>query len=204
MEATRVTLDLLLERVVCWWHKRLPSKMNSACTPYLVSPMADQIRIRELAEDEIAEAHALVSAAFDEFVAPLFSDEGIHEFKSFIEPPKLLERLRANSFILAAEIDAEIVGVIGVRDWSHLFLLFVRGDQQGRGIAKQLLAEALQRCKTVKPDLAKVTVNSSPNAVGAYQRMGFIPTSEEQLTHGVRYVPMVLDLSVRDARPAAA
>ena len=156
--------------------------------------MADPIRIRELAEDEIAEAHVLVSAVFDEFVAPLFSDEGIHEFKSFIEPPRLIERLKANSFILAAKIDDEMVGIIGVRDWNHGFLLFVRGDQQGKGIAKSLLAEALQRCQTAKPDLTKVTVNSSPNAVEAYRRMGFIPTSEEQLTNGIRYIPMVLDV----------
>ena len=39
--------------------------------------MVEQIRIRELEEDEIAEMHALVSSVFDEFVAPLFSDEGI-------------------------------------------------------------------------------------------------------------------------------
>ena len=87
--------------------------------------MAVQIRVREIAEDEVAAASALVSAVFDEFVATLYSDEGIHEFKSFIEPPKLIERLRSNSFILAAEIDGEMVGIIGVRDWSHVFLLFV-------------------------------------------------------------------------------
>ncbi len=168
--------------------------MDSTYTSPPVNLMADQIRIRELAEDEIDAAHALVSVVFDEFVAPYYSAEGVHEFKSFIEPPKLIERLRSTSFILAAEIDDKMVGVIGVRDGSHVFLLFVKGDQQGKGIAKALLAEALQRCKTVNPDLTKVTVNSSPNAVEAYQRMGFIPTSEEQLTNGIRYVPMILEL----------
>jgi GNAT superfamily N-acetyltransferase len=168
------------------------------------SHMIEQFRIRELEEDEIDEAHVLVSAVFDEFVAPLFSDEGIREFKSFIEPPKLRERLRSNSFILVAETNAKLVGVIGVRDWSHVFLLFVKGDRQRKGIARSLLAEALQRCRTANPDLSKVTVNSSPNAAGTYRRMGFIPTSEEQLTNGVRYVPMVLDLSVKDAGLATA
>ena len=157
--------------------------------------MNEQIRIRTLEEDEIAQAHALVSAVFDEFVAPLFSDEGIRELKAFIAPHKLMERLKTNSFMLAAEIGGELVGVIGVRDWNHVFLLFIRGDQQGKGIAKSLLAESLQRCQEAKPDLATVTVNSSPNAVGAYRRMSFIPTSEEQLTNGIRYIPMMLDLS---------
>lgn len=160
--------------------------------------MVEQIRIRELEEDEITAAHALVSSVFDEFVASLFSDEGITEFKSFIDPPKLIERLRSNSFILVAEIGANMAGVIGVRDWSHVFLLFVRGDYQGKGVARLLLAEVLRRCKAARPDLERITVNSSPNAVGAYRRMGFIPTNEEQVTNGVRYVPMTLDLSERD------
>jgi GNAT superfamily N-acetyltransferase len=161
--------------------------------------MVEQARIREIEENEIAEVHALVSSVFDEFVAPLFSDEGVNEFKSFIDPQKLRERLSLNSFILVAEIDVEMVGVIGIRDWCHIFLLFVRGNHQDKGIARALLSEALKRCNEVKPDLEKITVNSSPNAVGAYWRMGFIPTREEQLTNGIRYVPMVLDLNAKDA-----
>jgi GNAT superfamily N-acetyltransferase len=161
--------------------------------------MVEQIRIRELEEDEIGEAHDLVSSVFDEFVAPLFSDEGIHEFHSFIEPSKLRERLSSKSFILVAEANVKMVGVIGVRDWSHVFLLFVKSDHQRKGIARLLLLETLKRCKNVKPDPEKITVNSSPNAVEAYRRMGFIQTSEEQLTHGIRYVSMVLGLSEGDA-----
>jgi GNAT superfamily N-acetyltransferase len=160
--------------------------------------MVEQIRIRDLEGDEIGEAHTLVSSVFDEFVAPLFSDEGIHEFKSFIEPSRLIERLRADSFILVAEIDGEMVGVIGVRDWSHVFLLFVKSNHQRKGIARLLLLEALKRCKKAKPDLEKITVNSSPNAMGTYRRMGFIQTSEEQLANGIRYIPMVLHLSARE------
>ena len=156
--------------------------------------MVERIRIRELEADEITAAHALVSSVFDEFVAPLFSEEGINEFKSFIDPPRLRERLSPTSFILVAEMDVEIVGVIGVRDWSHVFLLFVKGDQQRKGIARSLLSEALQRCQTARLDLERITVNSSPNAVEAYRQMGFVPTSEEQLANGIRYVPMVLDL----------
>jgi hypothetical protein len=57
----------------------------------------------------------------------------------------------------------------------------------------------LKHRKTAKPDLEKITVNSSPDAVGASRRMGFIPTSEEQLVNGVRFVPMGLSLSERNA-----
>jgi GNAT superfamily N-acetyltransferase len=130
-------------------------------------------------------------------VAPLFSEEGINEFRSFIDPPRLRERLSPTSFILVAEIDIKMVGVIGVRDWGHVFLLFVKGDQQRKGIARSLLSEVLKRGRKARPDLERITVNSSPNAVEAYRRMGFIPTSGEQLTNGIRYVPMAMELSER-------
>jgi len=69
----------------------------------------------------------------------------------------------------------------------------IRIRELEKGIARSLLSEALKRCKTVKSDLEKITVNSSPNAVAAYRRMGFIPTSEEQSANGVRFVPMVFE-----------
>jgi predicted GNAT family N-acyltransferase len=106
----------------------------------------------------------------------------------------LKERLRSDSFILVAEIESEIIGIIGIRDLSHIFLLFVEEDHQRRGIACQLLTEALRRCKSDNQKLEKITVNSSPNAVAAYKRMGFIAASKEQMKKGIRFVPMVLDL----------
>jgi GNAT superfamily N-acetyltransferase len=157
--------------------------------------MADHIRILQLGQKQIGEAAAMVSSVFDAFVAPGLSNEGIAEFKSFIEPERLKGRLNADSFILAAEIDDEMVGIIGVRDWDHIFLLFVKGEHQGRGIASSLLAEALKMCKRSNPNLEVMTVNSSPNAVEAYRRMGFVQTDEEQLENGIRFVPMVLDVT---------
>jgi len=156
--------------------------------------MNEQIRIRDLDESDINKAYRLVSSVFDEFVAPLYSDEGVEEFNRFINPTNLIERLRTDSLILVAEIESEIIGVIGFRDWSHIFLLFIKGDYQGKGIANLLLNESLKRCKSGNHNLENVTVNSSPNAVTAYERMGFIATSKEQLTKGICFVPMVLDL----------
>jgi predicted GNAT family N-acyltransferase len=38
-------------------------------------------------------------------------------------------------------------------------------------------------------------VNAAPNAVSFYQKMGFVPTSEEQETDGIRFIPMRKNLS---------
>lgn len=161
--------------------------------------MFKQPRIRKLSIGEMEKAHTFVVSVFDEFVAPLFSSEGISQFKSFIDPSHLEDLLQDNGFMLIAELDHEIVGVIAMRDWSHIFLLFVDGKQQRKGIAKMLLDEALQRCKDGGDLPEKVTVNSSPNAVEAYRRMGFVQTAEEEIRQGIRAVPMAKDLSNRDA-----
>jgi len=161
--------------------------------------MDEQINVREPESNEMEKALRLVSSVFDKFVAPLFSEEGINQFKFFIEPSNLETRLQDDGFLLIAEMDREIVGVIAMRDWNHIFLLFVDGKKQRKGIAKMLLDQALQRCKAEGYPPERVTVNSSPNAVEAYRRMGFVQTAEEENRQGVRAVPMVMDLSNRDA-----
>jgi GNAT superfamily N-acetyltransferase len=156
--------------------------------------MDESIRIRELKIGEVEKAHRLVKSVFDEFVAPLFTEEGVSQFKSFIEPNNLKQRLQERSFILVAEIGKNVVGVLAMRDWSHIFLLFVDGKLQRRGIAKKLLEKALKRCEHEDHLPAKVTVNSSPNAVAAYQRMGFVQIAEEEIHQGIRAIPMELEI----------
>jgi predicted GNAT family N-acyltransferase len=39
-------------------------------------------------------------------------------------------------------------------------------------------------------DEEPITVNSSPYAHEFYKKLGFLDTSEEQITNGVRYYPM--------------
>jgi GNAT superfamily N-acetyltransferase len=100
---------------------------------------------------------------------------------------------------LVAEIHDEVVGVIGMRDWNHIFLLFVDGGHQHKGIARKLVSKALGRGEIEGHHSEKVTVNSSPNAVGAYRRMGFVQTADEEIHNGIRAIPMMLDTTDWDA-----
>jgi hypothetical protein len=69
-------------------------------------------------------------------------------------------------------------------------MLFVQSSLQRSGIARALLASAGDaNCE--------FTVNSSPNAVSAYERLGFRITGSEQCVHGIRFIPMQR-LSVND------
>ncbi len=136
----------------------------------------------------------LVMRVFDEFVAPQFSVEGRREFQSYADPRLLLLRSRWNHFVLLADTQKEIAGMIEMRDDGQVTLFFVEGKFQGSGIGGELLRRALEVCRRRNPEVSKVTVNSSPNAVVAYEKLGFRRAGPEKTEDQVRFVPMVLDL----------
>src|SRR5205823_14401161 len=81
------------------------------------------------------------------------------------------------------ERGGKLVGMLHLRAPSHVAMLFVHPSFQRTGVARALLASAGDaNCK--------FTVNSSPNAVAAYERLGFRVTGSEQCVHGIRFIPM--------------
>ncbi len=132
---------------------------------------------------------ALVMAGFDEFVRPDFTAEGVAEFgrsaRSFV-----LDRPDGHSLLVTEEGD-RLVGMLDVRDGSHIALFFVDVGCHGRGIGRNLLEHAIERCRVVDPDVRTVTANSSPWAVPVYERLGFVVVGPESEHKGIRCVPMV-------------
>jgi GNAT superfamily N-acetyltransferase len=137
----------------------------------------------------------LIARIFHAFVAADSSPEGVQEFLKYVQPEPLLERSRVNHFVLVAVAQDRIVGVIEVRGYQHVSLLFMDQAYQGQGIARELWRRALSICRKEKPDLAEVSVNSSPYAVPIYEKLGFRPQGLEQTAHGIRFVPMAFDLA---------
>lgn len=139
----------------------------------------------------------LALRVFDQFVAPRFSVEGRREFRSYSDPQLLLFRSRWNHLVLLAIADDAIAGMIEVRDDGHVALFFVEGEHQGEGVGGELLRRGLSISKRRNPDLTKATVNSSPNAVAIYERLGFRKSGDEMATGHCRLIPMALDLRRR-------
>ena len=83
-----------------------------------------------------------------------------------------------------------IIGVIVIRADSHIALLFVDKPYQRKGIARELVIRGIDACRRRTPNLKKITVNASPNAVAAYERIGFQCLDEEKTINGIRFVPM--------------
>ena len=130
----------------------------------------------------------LVSRAFDEAVRPSFSEQGVAQFK-----------LAARGFLLedpeghvvhVAIVDGEIVGMIDLRDVSHISLFFVDAAHRGEGVGSALLGAAIAGLRAYDDTPGALTVNSAPSAVGAYERFGFEAAGPEQEKDGIRYVAM--------------
>ena len=149
-----------------------------------------KIEIKTMQPTQIKAVIDLIQSVFMHDVAPSFSDLGIQEFLRYADKDKMLERQEANHFSLVASANGTIIGIIEIRNCTHISLLFVDSRYQRMGIGKALFQHALHICMTNKPDVIAMSVNASPNAVSAYKHFGFIPTDKEINSNGIRFTPM--------------
>ena len=144
----------------------------------------------------------LILNIFTAFVAPAYSKEGIEEFKKFVCPDAFSDRSTLGSIVLLATCEKRIVGVLEMVEDSHIALLFVETAFQRKGIAGELVRRAIWIGKKRNPGIRKITVNSSPNAVAAYQRIGFKRVGNEQVVNGIRFTPLEWGLDFDDVNRA--
>lgn len=138
----------------------------------------------------LRDAARLTIAVFNHSVAPLMDAEGVPHFIDYVSFEAWQQRQREGHRTWLARLDKRVVGVAHVRDGTHLSLLFVDRRHQGQGVARALIAALV---KTLSVD--RLTVNASPNAVEAYQHLGFVAQGPEDKKSGIRYTPMLLTLN---------
>ena len=150
--------------------------------------------VRFIQPEEWDDAMLLAWKTFLKFEAAEYSDEGIANFKDFIIDTNLKRMFEQGNYPLIAAFDGEqMVGMISLRNESHISLLFVDEEYHYQGIGRSLI-EAMTGL--VKQELGKtaVTVNSSPYAVGFYHKIGFYDVGQQTHRAGIIYTPMKLDL----------
>lgn len=151
----------------------------------------------------IADAEA-ISALIVELSAPFYTSAtraGAEPFLASVSADSQRRNLSAPNFsYYVAESSGELVGVVALRDKSHLFHLFVAPQFQRAGLATRLWrivkAEAL-----AAGNPGQFTVNSSLNAVPVYERFGFVRKGDVQYMHGISFQPMHLDERSHGAQP---
>lgn len=157
-----------------------------------VGEMNNRYTIKSMDSEQLDKSQAmdLVWKVFFAFEAPEYSDEGIREFKEFIAPHAVEYRIaKGELFVWGCFHGENIIGVIATRPPCHISLLFVDKDYHRQGIAKALYETVLDYYKS-NSNYTEVTVNSSPYALEAYRRLGFLDTDTEQMVNGLRFVPM--------------
>ena len=146
--------------------------------------------IRTPRRNEAPEIVELVRRSFDEFIAPGYDEDGISHFYEHITIEDLNAAIHDDRIVFAAILDEQPVGVINVRDDTHIMWLYVEGRFHRRGIARQLVARVAREISVRTPAAEYVTLNSSPFAVPIYTRMGFSATGPETTENGMRFTPM--------------
>ena len=133
---------------------------------------AESLVFRALHADEAPRVSAFVRAVYAAAVAPGESAEGQASYARYSDAEAM--RARADRHrVLVAEVGGRLVGVLEVRDGTHVSMLFVDGAWQRRGVARALLAAHFGPMAA----WPALSVNSAPGAVGAYARLGFAPGS---------------------------
>lgn len=149
--------------------------------------------IRPMEPAQLEEALQLTWRVFSQYEAPEYSQEGMEEFQRYLSLPDMRERMETKGFrIWVCLLEKNVVGMLGASpapEGCHINLLFVEGAHHRRGIARALF-EAMLGHYHEQEVAGKITVNSSPYAVDAYERLGFQATKEEQTVNGIRFVPM--------------
>lgn len=152
--------------------------------------MNNKNRIMNIAPDYLPKALSLVWDVFQEFEAPEYCEEGVAEFKRYIDLDAIREKLDKDELDMWVCInEGRVVGVIALRPPCHISLLFVDKYYHHQGIARALFEHVLCNIKE-EGTHTEMTVFSSPYAAGYYRRMGFVDTDTEQTVNGIRFIPM--------------
>ena len=148
------------------------------------------LTIRPLEKRDLPAVHGIVMRAFETSIAPGYAPSGIETFARYASQTEIARRIADNHTILVAETAGTLAGVVEVRRFEHVSMLFVDPAHQRNGIGRALLDAALALCASHAPKPPALTVNSAPSAVAFYKHAGFRPTGPATDTDGIVSVPM--------------
>ncbi|MCM1173735.1 MAG: GNAT family N-acetyltransferase [Blautia sp.] len=147
-------------------------------------------QIRSAYQDEWDDAMMLAWKTFMRFEADVYSAEGIRNFEDFITDTTLYRMFLMGVYQMFVALDRKrIVGMLTLRNASHISLLFVDENYHRKGIGRALI-EYLREYLLSEAGIGKITVNAAPYGVAFYHRLGFRDLRPEEEKSGIRYTPM--------------
>lgn len=148
------------------------------------------VLVRSAYRDEWDDAMALAWRTFMQFEARDYTAEGIKSFQDFITDTTLYRMFVMGAYqLFCAFEDKRLVGMISLRNETHISLLFVDPAYHKRGIGRALI-DYVGKYVLLEEGFHVITVNAAPYAVGFYHKLGFGDTGSEMTNDGIRYTPM--------------
>lgn len=152
--------------------------------------METAYQIRSAYRDEWQDAMALAWKTFLRFEADVYSPQGVKNFENFITDSTLYRMFVMGAYQLFVAVEgSKIVGMITLRELSHISLLFVDEAYHRQGIGRRLIGYLADYLR-MEVGAWRMTVNSSPYGVGFYHKMGFRDIRPEEMKDGIIYTPM--------------
>lgn len=146
--------------------------------------------VRSAYQDEWDDAMALAWKTFLQFEADVYTAEGVRNFEDFITDTTLHRMFIMGVYQMFVALDRkQIVGMLTLRNTSHISLLFVDGEYHRRGIGRALI-EYLREYLLSEAGISKITVNAAPYGVAFYHKLGFRDLRPEEEKDGIKYTPM--------------
>jgi ribosomal protein S18 acetylase RimI-like enzyme len=145
--------------------------------------------VRALTQDDIPAVAALLESLAREHILHEFSAKAKEAFLSKNNASNLRQLVAKGFRYHVATVGGRIVGFVGTRDNIHLYHLFVANEFQRQGLGRRLWNTARAECMACGNHGA-FTVNSSNNAIAAYERLGFVRSGPAVDMGGVLYNPM--------------
>jgi GNAT superfamily N-acetyltransferase len=146
-------------------------------------------------EDSSVISELLISLT-KKFIATEFTKAGVDNIIHSMQPDAISNYFDQGYRYHLGEINNRVIGVVGTRDNNHLYHLFVKESEQGKGYSRELWEVAKAEC-LAQGNAGSFTVNSSLNAQEVYKSWGFVAIGGIRESGGVKDIPMKLVLSDR-------
>lgn len=150
--------------------------------------------IRAATTGDIEAISALISHLTQVYIGPTCTAAGAETLVKAMSVEALTRYFAEGyQYYVALNAMTELAGVVGIKDNSHLYHLFVADHAKGKGLSRQLWEHAKAQC-LAKGNCGTFTVNSAINALPVYLHFGFVPLGDIRERGGIRDIPMQLVL----------